>query len=93
MLGAESIETTLRLSAAQEADVLYLLVWEMDFKSYNTTIGTANSRFGLPYDVTIIFFNFVQKTPVITILKSTLASEIGYIKHIFVVELNRISIF
>lgn len=53
VLGKESIEMMLRLSAVQEADVLYLLVWEMDFKSYNTTITTANSESVLLHNVII----------------------------------------
>lgn len=47
VLGSESVEMTLRLSAAQEADVLYLLAWEMDFKTHNTTNKTADSKYVL----------------------------------------------
>lgn len=54
VLGAESIETTLRLSAAQETDVLYLLVWEMDFKSHNATISTAKSRQAADTEETVL---------------------------------------
>lgn len=49
VLGIESVETTLRLSAAQGTEILYLLVWEMDFKTHNTTNSTANAKSVLIY--------------------------------------------
>lgn len=44
VVGREVVETTLRLSVARAADVLYLLVWEMDFKTHSTTNSTAKPK-------------------------------------------------
>ncbi|XP_063886091.1 uncharacterized protein LOC135114231 isoform X2 [Scylla paramamosain] len=44
LVGQESVEATVMLSAAQDAHVHYLLAWEMDLQTHNTTNSTTNSK-------------------------------------------------
>ncbi|XP_045111567.1 uncharacterized protein LOC123504800 isoform X2 [Portunus trituberculatus] len=44
IVGQESVEATVMFSAAQDAHVHYLLAWEMDMQTRNTTNSTTNSK-------------------------------------------------
>lgn len=44
VIGQESVEATLMLSAGQDNHVHYLLAWEMDLQTRNTTNSTTNSK-------------------------------------------------
>lgn len=44
LVGQESMEATVMFSAAQDAHVHYLLAWEMDIQTRNTTNSTTNSK-------------------------------------------------
>lgn len=78
LVGQESLEATVMLSAAQNTDVHYLLAWEMDLQTRNTTNSTTNSK-----SVAICTFLFITcksiiKVSISYVLNSTFCTFILY---------------